>query len=37
MESYVLSCCSTVDISMEWAEKRNILLAYFRFYLNEEE
>ena len=37
MESYVLSCCSTVDISKEWAEKRNILLAYFRFYLNEEE
>jgi len=37
MESYVLSCCSTVDISKEWAEKRNILLAYFRFYLNDEE
>lgn len=37
MESYVLSCCSTVDISKEWAEKRNILMAYFHFYLNEEE
>ena len=37
MAEYVLSCCSTVDLSIEHLEKRNIKYICFTYYLNEEE
>lgn len=33
MSSYILSCCSTADTSIEWAEKRNVYWLPFNFEL----
>ena len=37
MAAYGLSCCSTVDLSRQWAEERDVKLAYFHFFLGEKE
>lgn len=34
MASYVLSCCSTVDLTREWLENRNIEYIYFNYQLD---
>lgn len=36
MSDYVLSCCSTVDVTREWLESRDIKYLYFNYYLNGE-
>lgn len=36
MSNYILSCCSTVDISKEHLESRNISYVCFHFYINGE-
>lgn len=36
MPDYVLSCCSTVDVTREWLESRDIKYLYFNYYLNGE-
>ena len=36
MPDYVLSCCSTADVTREWLESRNIEYLYFNYYLNGE-
>lgn len=33
LSNYVLSCCSTVDLSAEWMKNRNIAVALFNFEL----
>ena len=35
MPEYILSCCSTVDLTKENLEKRNINYVPFHFYLND--
>ena len=37
METYVLSCCSTMDLSKAWAEEHGVNLIYAKYYLGEEE
>ena len=37
MEKYVLSCCSTVDLTAEYLKERNIYWMPFHYFLNEEE
>ena len=34
MASYVLSCCSTVDLSEEWLQNRDIAYVYFNYELD---
>lgn len=34
MPGYVLSCCSTVDLSREWLERRDIEFIYFNYQLD---
>lgn len=34
MANYVLSCCSTVDVSREWLERRDISYVYFNYNLD---
>jgi len=34
MADYVLSCCSTVDLSEEWLDNRNIAFVYFNYELD---
>lgn len=34
MGDYVLSCCSTADLSQEWFDRRNIKVVYFHFELD---
>ena len=34
MADYIISCCSTADLTKEHFEKRNINYAYFHFELN---
>ena len=36
MPSYVLSCCSTADVTREWLEEHDIAYLYFSYYLNGE-
>lgn len=36
MSDYVLSCCSTADVTREWLEGRDIKYLYFNYYLNGE-
>ena len=36
MSDYVLSCCSTADVTREWLESRDIAYLYFNYYLNGE-
>ena len=36
MSDYVLSCCSTADVTREWLESRGIAYLYFNYYLNGE-
>ena len=36
MPGYVLSCCSTVDLTREWLERRDIKYIYFNYFLNGE-
>ena len=36
METFVLSCCSTADLSLEHFEKRNIVYVPFHYYVNDE-
>ena len=36
MPGYVLSCCSTADVTREWLESRDIEYLYFNYYLNGE-
>ena len=36
MPSYVLSCCSTADVTREWLDDRDIKYLYFNYYLNGE-
>ncbi|MDO4428208.1 MAG: DegV family protein [Atopobiaceae bacterium] len=36
MSNYVLSCCSTADVTREWLESRDIAYLYFNYYLNGE-
>ena len=36
MPDYVLSCCSTADVTREWLESRDIEYLYFNYYLNGE-
>ena len=33
MSDFVLSCCSTCDMSEEWHERRNVLCVYFNYEL----
>ena len=35
MSDYVLSCCSTCDLTKEYLESRNIHYVYFNYYLND--
>lgn len=35
MANYVISCCSTCDLTQEWLEKRDISYIYFNYYLND--
>lgn len=37
MNEYILSCCSTVDLSREWLEKREIPFVCFHYMMNGEE
>lgn len=37
MSEFIISCESTVDMSHAWAEERDIKLAYFHYYLGDEE
>ncbi len=37
MSDYILSCCSTADLSKEHFEKRNIHYVCFHYYINDEE
>ena len=37
MNEYILSCCSTADLSAEHLQSRNISYACFHFFLNEKE
>ena len=37
METYVLSCCSTMDLSKAWADEHGVNLIYAKYYLGEEE
>lgn len=34
MPGYVLSCCSTVDLSREWLERRDVKFVYFNYQLD---
>lgn len=34
MAGYVLSCCSTVDLTRDWLDKRDIKYVYFNYELN---
>ena len=34
MSDYVLSCCSTADLTREWLERRNISYVYFNYQLD---
>ena len=36
MADYVLSCCSTADVTRDWLEGRDIKYLYFNYYLNGE-
>ena len=36
MPSYVLSCCSTADVTREWLESHDIVYLYFNYFLNGE-
>lgn len=36
MPSYVLSCCSTADVTREWLDDHDIKYLYFNYYLNGE-
>ena len=36
MPGYVLSCCSTADVTREWLENRDIAYLYFNYFLNGE-
>lgn len=36
MPTYALSCCSTVDLTREWLERRNISYIYFNYHLGSE-
>lgn len=36
MPGYVLSCCSTADVTREWLEARDIAYLYFNYFLNGE-
>ena len=36
MPGYVLSCCSTPDVTREWLENRDIAYLYFNYFLNGE-
>ena len=36
MPDYVISCCSTVDLTREWLENRDIKYLFFNYYLNGE-
>lgn len=36
MENFVLSCCSTADLSLKHFEKRNIAYVPFHYYVNDE-
>ena len=36
MSDYVLSCCSTADLTHDWLESRNIKYLLFNYYLNGE-
>ena len=36
MSNYILSCCSTVDISKEHLESRNISYVCFHFFIDGE-
>ncbi len=36
MPSYVLSCCSTADVTREWLESHDIAYLYFNYFLNGE-
>ena len=36
MPGYVLSCCSTADVTREWLDDRDIKYLYFNYYLNGE-
>lgn len=37
MDNYVISCCSTCDLTKEHLDSRNIKYAYFHYYLNGKE
>lgn len=37
MQNYILSCCSTVDLTSQYLENRNIPYKSFHFFLDEEE
>ena len=37
MSDYIISCCSTADLSKEHFERRNINYICFHFYLDEKE
>ena len=37
MSNYVLSCCSTADLTKEHFEERNINCVFFHYYLNDVE
>ena len=36
MSDYVLSCCSTIDLSPEWVERRDVACVYFNYELDGE-
>ncbi|WP_455139548.1 DegV family protein [Thermophilibacter sp.] len=36
MSDFVLSCCSTADLTREWLERRDIAYVYFNYFLNGE-
>ena len=36
MSDYVLSCCSTADLTHDWLESRDIKYIFFNYYLNGE-
>ncbi|HIY51346.1 MAG TPA: DegV family protein [Candidatus Olsenella avicola] len=36
MPGYVLSCCSTADVTREWLDNRDIAYLYFNYFLNGE-
>ena len=37
MSDFILSCCSTSDLTLEHYKKRNIEIAYFHFKIGENE